>query len=144
MPWCPECKIEYREGIDKCSDCGHDLVDEPEHDGPEQDQKCREAFLTTAAGNIEADMIEAILKDNGIPVLRRYREAGGYLMVFMGGTIYDIDLYVPVKLLDKATDVLNTSRSASADVLFPDNVEQGDSEGDPDEKAGQDDSDEER
>ena len=27
MPWCPNCKNEYREGILKCADCGADLVE---------------------------------------------------------------------------------------------------------------------
>lgn len=26
MPWCPSCKTEYREGIEKCADCGSILV----------------------------------------------------------------------------------------------------------------------
>ncbi len=26
MPWCPNCKTEYREGIEKCADCGSALV----------------------------------------------------------------------------------------------------------------------
>ena len=28
MPWCPNCKNEYREGVHTCVDCGVDLVDE--------------------------------------------------------------------------------------------------------------------
>ncbi|MBH1940993.1 hypothetical protein I5677_08830 [Mobilitalea sibirica] len=28
MPWCPKCKMEYREGIDLCSDCKVELVDQ--------------------------------------------------------------------------------------------------------------------
>lgn len=28
MPWCPNCKNEYREGITVCADCGATLVDE--------------------------------------------------------------------------------------------------------------------
>lgn len=28
MPWCPNCKTEYREGITVCADCGATLVDE--------------------------------------------------------------------------------------------------------------------
>ncbi len=83
-----------------------------------------EAFLMTVVNNIEADLIEAILKNDDIPVLRKYREAGGYLTVFMGDTIYGIDLYVPDKLLDKANELIETSRSASSDEQFPDNVEQ--------------------
>jgi hypothetical protein len=63
-----------------------------------------------------------------IPVLRKYREAGGYLTVLMGGTIYGIDLYVPENLLGKAADILDTSRSASDDALFPDNAEQDDTD----------------
>lgn len=26
MPWCPNCKTEYRDGIEKCADCGSTLV----------------------------------------------------------------------------------------------------------------------
>lgn len=28
MPWCPNCKTEYREGVKVCSDCGAKLIDE--------------------------------------------------------------------------------------------------------------------
>lgn len=28
MPWCPNCKTEYQEGIEVCADCGAKLVDE--------------------------------------------------------------------------------------------------------------------
>ena len=28
MPWCPNCKTEYREGIKVCADCGAALVAE--------------------------------------------------------------------------------------------------------------------
>lgn len=28
MPWCPKCKLEYREGIKVCADCGTELVDD--------------------------------------------------------------------------------------------------------------------
>ena len=34
MAWCPKCKCEYVEGVDRCADCGCELVehltDEPE------------------------------------------------------------------------------------------------------------------
>lgn len=27
MPWCPNCKFEYKDGVLKCADCGADLVE---------------------------------------------------------------------------------------------------------------------
>ena len=29
MPWCPQCNTEYREGFERCSDCGVALVATP-------------------------------------------------------------------------------------------------------------------
>ena len=81
-----------------------------------------EAFLMSVGTSMEADMIESLLKVNEIPVLRKYREAGGYLMVMMGGTVYGVDIYVPEDLLDKAREVVENSREASEDKSFPDNV----------------------
>lgn len=28
MPWCPQCRTEFREGFDRCSECGSALVPE--------------------------------------------------------------------------------------------------------------------
>ena len=27
MAWCPKCGCEYQEGVKKCADCGHRLID---------------------------------------------------------------------------------------------------------------------
>lgn len=81
-----------------------------------------EAFLLSAANSIEADMIEAILNANDIPVLRKYKESGGYLKIYMGDTIYGVDLYVPQPLLDKARDIIEVAREASQDEDFAENA----------------------
>lgn len=81
-----------------------------------------EGFLLSAASSIEADMIEAILKSNDIPVLKKYKESGGYLKIYMGDTIYGVDLYVPQPLLDKAREIIEFSREAPMDETFPDNI----------------------
>ena len=46
MPWCPNCKTEYQEGIEKCADCGSDLVEElPEEEVlPEAEELSEEGF----------------------------------------------------------------------------------------------------
>lgn len=82
-----------------------------------------EAFLLSVSSSMEADMIESLLKADDIPVLRKYRESGGYMMIMMGSTIYGVDLYVPCDMLDKAREIVANSREASKDADFPDNVE---------------------
>ncbi len=84
--------------------------------------KYEEAFLLTAADIMEANMIEALLKVNDIPVLKKYRGSGAYLKIIMGGTVYGVDLYVPKQLLGKASRVVEESREASLDDDFPYNV----------------------
>lgn len=108
MPWCPKCKTEYREGFERCSDCETDLVDEladePVADKPEEYEA--EAFLVSAGSDMQADILESKLKFYGIPVVRKYRENGGYLKIYMGATPFGIDLYVPARLLADARELM--------------------------------------
>ncbi len=107
MPWCPKCKTEYREQFQRCSDCETELVDElPDEltaDKPRKEYDT-EAFLVSAGSGMQADILESKLKFYGIPVMRKYRENGGYLKIYMGVTPFGIDLYVPSGLLADARD----------------------------------------
>lgn len=81
-----------------------------------------EAFLLTAADIMEANIIEALLKANDIPVLKKYRGNGAYLKIVMGGTVFGVDMYVPKQLLERASELVKESREASLDDDFPYNV----------------------
>jgi hypothetical protein len=97
-----------------------------------------EAFLLSVTSSMEADMIESLLRANDIPVLRKYRESGGYMMIMMGSTIYGVDLYVPGDMLDKAREIIDSSREASKDAAFPDNVKPEETIGEaPEEEDGE-------
>lgn len=87
-----------------------------------ENRKYGEAFLLSAVDSIEADMIESILRANDIPVMKKYRESGGYMKIVMGNSIYGVDLFVPEQLLDRATEIIDNSREASQDDTFPYNV----------------------
>ncbi len=50
MAWCPKCRTEYQEGIEKCADCGSDLVDEL----PEEEE------IVAQDGNADAEEGEAV------------------------------------------------------------------------------------
>lgn len=106
MPWCPRCKAEYREGFDICSDCKCKLVPELKIKDSETHDVDTPAFLTTADNDVYADIIESKLKSFGIPVIKRHREAGGYMKVLMGSTIFGVDLLVPSRLLDDAKKIV--------------------------------------
>lgn len=111
MPWCPICKVEYDENTEKCIDCGGNLVDvliekncSCELDEEEEDDKG--VFLISAQDEMEANIIEAKLKQYRIPVLKKFRETGGYLSVIMGVTPFGIDMFVPSKLLEDAQKII--------------------------------------
>ena len=59
MPWCPNCKNEYREGVLKCADCGADLVAEL---APEDDS----FILCYLPHTLVADKLVSYLKYSGI------------------------------------------------------------------------------
>ncbi len=72
---------------------------------PDYDQ---EVFLMSVLGNVEAGMIQSLLESYGIPVLKKYKSAGGaYMEFYMGMSAAGIDLYVPSKLLKQARNIVN-------------------------------------
>jgi len=72
--FCPQCRGEFREGIDTCPDCGVPLVAElppEEHD--------LETFVTVfeTADSAVLPVIESLLEGSGIPFAIRNEEAMG-------------------------------------------------------------------
>jgi len=63
-------------------------------------------LITT--GVREAEMIEALLYDSNIEVIVRHDEFGGYSMIYMGYSAYNIDLYVADKDYEQARELLNS------------------------------------
>lgn len=102
MPWCPNCREEYRQGFKNCSDCDTELVDElpPLAENAEtvvmNNCSC-DTFLTTTADLIEAEVIESYLNEERIPVMK----AGGGL---------GVNIYVPAELLEEAMRVVDSAR----------------------------------
>jgi len=130
MPWCPECKTEYREGFTVCSDCGQELVDRLEEDPADGDPaeaeqgeqlgaedfdvacggeagSARWALLMNLDDDREVDIIESLLGSCGIPLLRKYRGLGGYLRILTGMSAFGVDLYVPEGKLEEAREIMN-------------------------------------
>jgi hypothetical protein len=114
--------VEYQSGFKTCFDCGADLADElaplAESAG-EGDAYAGDAYLMSAADSVEAAIIESFLNVDGIPVLKKYRAAGGFLEIYMGQTVFGIDLYVPADKLEEAGDIVRNSRETGGESRLP-------------------------
>ena len=105
MPWCPNCRTEYREGFDTCADCQVALVDEPP-DQPTLDFG-EPVLLLTVYDKIEADMLLAMLREQKIPAFVKSPGIGGYMEIIMGiVTFQGAKIYVPQGLLEQAREIV--------------------------------------
>jgi hypothetical protein len=68
MPFCPECKAEYRENVTRCSDCDVELVASlPDVEEQEEEEAGLELVeLAEFPNPSEADMIRELLVGNEI------------------------------------------------------------------------------
>ena len=74
MPFCPNCRFEFNEGIQNCADCRADLVSElPPGEGVEYvDWKIVQSVSSEILGNIlkgvlDSGGIEAVLRSHEMP-----------------------------------------------------------------------------
>jgi hypothetical protein len=73
--FCPTCEAEYEAGVTRCSDDGAELVERltPETGAPD-DSEARFVMLHTMSSPAEAEMVNDILRQNGI---RSVIQSGG-------------------------------------------------------------------
>jgi len=72
-------------------------------------------LLFTSGDEIMVNTVEALLKDNGVPVLRKYRGTGLHMKIIFGNALIDgVDLFVPSPLYDKAKELLDVLLSDDA------------------------------
>jgi len=118
---CPKCGCEYREGFTRCADCHVDLVEqleiECEKEPGNQDfgEELNLVMVKNAANDYEASLIMNLLEENNIPCIRKDREAGGYLKITMGYSIYGSDIYVDEKDYDAARELIDSLQTRTDD-----------------------------
>lgn len=67
MPFCPECKFEYRKTVVRCPDCGSQLVAALPSKPSPPPRPLREALLCTIQGELHAKLLQNRLQLAGIP-----------------------------------------------------------------------------
>jgi hypothetical protein len=68
--------------------------------------------LTTVDDGIEVGMLEALLLDNNIPIVKRHREAGETMSILFGRSVYGIDILVSQNDFERAEGLVEFLRSA--------------------------------
>jgi ribosomal protein S18 acetylase RimI-like enzyme len=87
-----------------------------EQPSPDREAQGEPVLLMSIRDGLEAGMIEAMLENAGIPVLRRYPETGQLLHMVMGTSLYGTELYVPGGKLEAARAlVADVTRGETAD-----------------------------
>ena len=110
MPFCPECKYEYRATTKTCPECKADLVDQLD-EMPTSSEDYAEVYMVS--NRMEADVIRSILEENGVDYLVRD------LRVFpvlpdLGGRRARLWIAVPKSQEEQARKVLEEARSDGA------------------------------
>ena len=122
MPFCPECKYEYVNGIEKCPDCDAELVWElptelPPAEVPPGFWTSDEAVTVfTAKDGVEAEIVSGLLESAGIhcyatPEVTRWARGASML-----GGLNSLDIMVLSSQADEAQTVIKEAMEAGSDL----------------------------
>lgn len=103
---CPKCNLELDENSMSCPTCQTELNQPGEKDSNKESDMSEAALLMTANNELQANIVESLLKVYGIPLRRRYKGNDTYGKIVMGLTIHGIDLYVPMSALEEAKGII--------------------------------------
>ena len=107
MPYCPDCRYEYREGVEKCPDCDQKLVDalrdEPEPESKDPNLVC----VASYPFEIGAQQAKLRLQSHGIQsvLVNEVLSKTDVIMVFADG---GVRVMVRKEDLDKAREALES------------------------------------
>lgn len=106
--WCPKCGSEYREGYDKCPDCGCALVSQPpiSPDWSKVDL-ANLKFLCDVSNDFEADVTISLLRSCGIAAYKQYGPFASVAKVYCGNSNLGVRVFVPDKDLEEAREIIN-------------------------------------
>lgn len=108
MPVFPKRKKNIPEWNTEYPDCVRRPADAPSAESPLEEED-RPAHLLSANSPLDCGMVEETLKEAGVPFLKKDRESGGYMHVYMGYSVFGADYFVPSRLLNRANAALEAA-----------------------------------
>jgi len=120
---CPKCNLEIDENVMMCPMCQTELLTSRDEDSEELENRSEAALLMTANDELQANIVESLLKVYGIPLRRKYKGNDTYGRIYMGLTIHGIDLYVPKEALEEAKGIIENELPQEAESDIPEKVE---------------------
>lgn len=66
----------------------------------------KEVLFLSNLDRVEAEIITAKLQSYGIPVLKKSKGTGQIMEIYTGVNLYGTDIYVPSKMYEVATELL--------------------------------------
>lgn len=104
---CAKCNLEIDENLMSCPMCQTEVLEQLQ---PTQEQEAtaeeETALLMTANNDIQANIVESLLKAYGIPLSRKYKGNDTFGKIILGLTVNGIDLYVPKSALEEAMGII--------------------------------------
>jgi uncharacterized Zn finger protein (UPF0148 family) len=129
MLWCPNCRIEYRDGFTTCADCGAELVDEPENPKSQavkkqgksrvaktKDHDTYEELLANINDVVELSYLTSMLQAAKIPYRIIAKDVSEYLQILHGRSYLGNCIYVGSGDYTQAALILNSFSAEIANV----------------------------
>lgn len=79
-------------------------------------EEAETALLMTAEDEIQANIIESLLKVYGIPVRRKYKGNDTFSKIYMGLTTHGVELLVPKEALEEAKGIIKNEMPNEEDL----------------------------
>lgn len=104
MPFCPNCKYEYKEDVKECSDCGASLIDKLPEEAPEESDYVP---LRSLPSRLYAEMLAEALKKEGISSIIKGDDVGIMLGSYSTTSPVNVTIWVPEGEVDRCAEIAN-------------------------------------
>jgi DNA-directed RNA polymerase subunit RPC12/RpoP len=102
MPYCPNCRYEYKDNIVECPDCGAKLVEKLEEETIED---IKYVPFRTLPSRLYAEMLKEALEKEGIPSIIKGDDVGIMLGSYSTTSPVEVSVWVQEENLEGAEQI---------------------------------------